>query len=93
MKTINLFKDDVSEGDIICGFSLGAIVAAHHANVVPSTTKMVLFGINPLPDDKTKASARYELQTDVNNLGGRLAMKNRLPNLCGLNPKKFAPEY
>ena len=84
----SFFKDDVSEGDIICGFSLGAIVAAHHANVVPSTTKMVLFGINPLPDDKTKASARYELQTDVNNLGGRLAMKNRLPNLCGLNPEK-----
>lgn len=84
----SFFKNDVYNGDIICGFSLGAIVAAHHADIVHNAKAIVLFGINPLPDDKEKAKARYALQTDVENQGGRAAMTNRLSNIRGINPEQ-----
>lgn len=72
------FETAIAQDDIICGFSLGAIVAAHHADILPKDATLLLFGINPMPDDPAKADGRAALCADVNALGGRVALEKRL---------------
>lgn len=72
---------------VICGFSLGAIITAHLANRLPAHS-IILFGLNPFPDDPAKAAGRHELQRDVMALGGASALMSRLPLLLGPNPEQ-----
>lgn len=70
---------------IICGFSLGAIAAAHLADRLDAA-EFVLFGLNPRADDPAKRCGRLELARDVAAIGGRAALAGRLPPLAGSDP-------
>lgn len=72
------FKTTIGKNDIICGFSLGAIVAAHHADVLTENATLLLFGLNPMADDPAKSEGRAALCADVKALGGRNALLKRL---------------
>ncbi|MFD0915216.1 alpha/beta fold hydrolase [Pseudahrensia aquimaris] len=72
------FIQEIRSGDVVCGFSLGAIVAAHHADTLPADCPLILFGINPLPDAPTRKPDRESLRNDVTQYGGRAALANRL---------------
>ena len=79
--TIEAYGDvltQLSKGAVICGFSLGAIVAAHHADRL-AAARIILFGLNPYADDPAKAEGRHELARDVAAMGGATAMRSRLP--------------
>ncbi len=88
--TIEAFEDVLSSrarDAVICGFSLGAIVTAHLADRLPAH-RIILFGLNPFPDDPAKAAGRHDLQHDVMTKGGGSALMSRLPPLRGTNPDK-----
>lgn len=74
--------DKVTEDTVVCGFSLGAIVAAHAADRLAAHS-MILFGLNPFADDPCKATGRLELARDVKTLGGSAALKSRKPEVHG----------
>jgi pimeloyl-ACP methyl ester carboxylesterase len=76
-----------ANGAVLCGFSLGAIVAAHLADRI-STSRTLLFGLNPFPDDPAKATGRLALQRDVLDNGGASALSSRLPRLGGPDPDR-----
>ncbi len=83
--TVEAYRDvltPLSKGAVICGFSLGAIVAAHHADRL-AAARIILFGLNPYADDPAKAEGRNELARDVAAMGGAAAMKSRLPRPSG----------
>lgn len=84
------FETEIGERDIICGFSLGAIVAAHHADLLNENSLLLLFGINPMADDPAKAEGRLALCADVLDKGGRHALETRLDGLRGrMTPDHF----
>lgn len=90
MPEVEAYADVLSRsvGDpVLCGFSLGAIVAAHHAYNIP-VARTVLFALNPFPDDPAKAEGRLDLERDVRVNGGRTALAARLPALFGPAPEK-----
>lgn len=70
---------------VVCGFSLGAIVAAHLANRLPAS-QMLFFGLHPHADDPAKRDGRQALAQDVARLGGAAAIALRLPPLAGPDP-------
>lgn len=70
---------------VVCGFSLGAIVAAHHADRLDAA-RVILFALNPGPDDPAKADGRHALARAVATEGGAGAMTSRLPPLAGPDP-------
>lgn len=70
---------------VVCGFSLGAILAAHWADRL-TAHRLVLFDLNPFADDPSKAKGRHDLAHDVATLGGAEAMASRLPPLSGATP-------
>ncbi|WP_416915433.1 MAG: alpha/beta fold hydrolase [Roseicyclus sp.] len=70
---------------VICGFSLGAIVAAHLVDCLPAA-QCLFFGLNPRPDDPVKRQGRLDLAADVDRLGGIAALESRLPSLAGPDP-------
>ena len=72
-------------GDVVCGFSLGAIVAAHLADRLDASA-LVLFGLNPFADDPAKAPDRRSLAKAVRAEGGRIALGARLPPILGPSP-------
>jgi pimeloyl-ACP methyl ester carboxylesterase len=72
---------------IVCGFSLGAIVAAHLADRIDAA-RFVLFGLNPQADDPTKRDGRLALARDVQRLGGTAALDPRLAPLNGPHPER-----
>jgi len=74
--------EDLPGDTIVCGFSLGAIVAAHFADRMVAD-RLILFGLNPFADDPTKAPSRYDLARDVTTLGGAAAMTARAPEVFG----------
>ncbi len=67
---------------VICGFSLGAIVAAHHADRLAAGT-FLLFGLNPHADDPSKAEGRHALCRAVRISGAATALSTRLPAFNG----------
>lgn len=69
-------------GAVVCGFSLGAMVAAHLADRLDASA-MILFGLNPFSDDPTKASSRRNLAQKVRAQGGSTALRSRLPTIHG----------
>lgn len=77
------FQNDSQPGDIVCGFSLGAIVAAHHAHRLENAAVLILFGVNPHYDDPARKVGRIALQDDVHSQGGRAALQHRLSALNG----------
>ena len=74
------------EGAVVCGFSLGAIVAAHLGDRL-GAERIVLFGLNPHADDPAKAEGRRALARDVRASGGTAAMRSRLSDLRGPDPE------
>lgn len=72
---------------VFCGFSLGALVAAHHADRL-AACRMILFGLNPFPDDPEKSEGRHALARDVQALGGATALRSRLAPMSGSNPER-----
>lgn len=76
-----------ASGAVLCGFSLGAIVAAHNADTF-SSARTIVFGLNPFPDDPTKTKDRRALEQDVLANGGASALSIRLPALRGPDPGK-----
>ena len=74
--------ENVSEDTIVCGFSLGAIVAAHFADRMAAQS-LVLFGVNPFADDPAKAQSRNDLAADVKARGGAAALRMRTPAVYG----------
>ena len=86
--TIEAYEDVLTsraKDAVICGFSLGAIVAAHHVHRLPAH-RIILFGLNPFPDDPAKAADRHDLARDVVAKGGAVALMSRLPALLGPEP-------
>lgn len=76
---------------IVCGFSLGAIVAAHLVDRLEdrlAVAQIVLFGLNPRADDPAKREGRLALARDVARHGGAAALDARLPPLCGPQPDR-----
>lgn len=78
--------ENVSDVTIVCGFSLGAIVAAHHADRL-GAGQLVLFGVNPHADDPAKARSRLDLAVDVKIHGGAAALQARAPEVHGQAPE------
>ena len=79
-----LLTEDVPPGSVVCGFSLGAGVAAHLADRL-DIGLLVLFGVNPHADDPEKYQLRRDLENDVLAHGGRKAMSARVPEIHGMN--------
>ena len=79
--------ETIPDGAIVCGFSLGAIVAAHYADDVTAHT-LILFGVNPFADDPEKEQPRLDLARDVVALGGAAALQKRAPDVYGPTPDK-----
>lgn len=77
----------LAKGAVLCGFSLGAIVAAHNADRVKAA-RTVLFALNPYPDDPAKAGDREGLLRDVQANGGGAALSARLAEQNGPAPEK-----
>lgn len=77
--------DELPAQTVVCGFSLGAIVAAHAADRI-AAQRLILFGVNPFADDPAKAPSRTELARDVMERGGADALKSRLPTVFGASP-------
>lgn len=77
--------EGLAENTIVCGFSLGAIVAAHFAGSL-AVDRLILFGLNPFADDPAKAPSRHALAQDVRAKGGAAALKPRLADVFGPDP-------
>lgn len=77
--------EGLAEGTIVCGFSLGAIVAAHFAGSLV-VDRLILFGLNPYADDPAKAPSRHALAQDVTAKGGAAALRPRLSDVYGPDP-------
>lgn len=54
--------ETVQPGDVVCGFSLGAIAAAHAADVLTDAAALVLIALNPRPDAAEKRLGRETLR-------------------------------
>lgn len=77
--------DALTQDTIVCGFSLGAIVAAHFADSM-TADRLILFGLNPYADDPAKAPSRHALAQEVKETGSAAALKTRLPDVFGPEP-------
>lgn len=77
--------EGLAKDTIVCGFSLGAIVAAHFADTM-TADRLILFGLNPYADDPAKAPLRHALSDDVAANGGAAALMTRLPDVFGPDP-------
>ncbi|MEZ5752160.1 MAG: alpha/beta fold hydrolase [Paracoccaceae bacterium] len=71
----------VRPGDIVCGFSLGAIAVAHAADVLGHAAALVLIALNPRADAPERRAGREGLRTGVQ--AGRAAeiLSAALPGL------------
>jgi pimeloyl-ACP methyl ester carboxylesterase len=76
---------DLPHETVVCGFSLGAIVAAHYADRM-SAHRLILFGVNPFADDPANAENRHGLARDVTSVGGAAALFARAPEVFGPTP-------
>lgn len=77
--------EGLAKDTIVCGFSLGAIVAAHCADSM-TADRLILFGLNPYADDPAKAPSRHSLAQDVRANGGAAALSTRLSDVFGPDP-------
>lgn len=77
--------DALTHDTIVCGFSLGAIVAAHFARSI-TADRLILFGLNPYADDPAKAPSRLALAQEATERGGAAALKTRLSDVFGPEP-------
>ncbi len=55
----------VRKGDIVCGFSLGAIAVAHAADLLRDARALILIALNPRPDVAEKRPGREALRDAV----------------------------
>lgn len=85
MEDYDTILEGVHHEAVVCGFSLGAIVAAHYADRI-SAHRLILFGVNPFADNPANAKTRHDLAKDVNSLGGAAALIARAPEVFGPTP-------
>lgn len=74
-----LLKEE-SKDAVVCGFSLGAIVAAHNAAVL-NAKRIVLFGLNPLPDRPQNRDVRLSMEQSVMAFGGSYGLEKHVPEI------------
>ena len=67
---------------LVCGFSLGALVAAHLADRLPAA-EIILFALNPHADGPDRHAGRLAFAADVARKGGAAGIASRLPPLGG----------
>ncbi|WP_417260297.1 alpha/beta fold hydrolase [Celeribacter sp.] len=82
-----VLTETCAQGSVVCGFSLGALVAAHLADRLPAST-FLLFGLNAHADHPEKREGREQLARDVIMEGANTALAPRLPILAGPEPQK-----
>lgn len=70
---------------VVCGFSLGALVAAHLADGLPAA-EFLLFALNPHADGPERRADRLKFAADVARQGGAAGLAPRLPPLAGPHP-------
>ena len=58
-------RTTVSAGDIVCGFSLGALVLAHNLDALGAACAVVLLASNPFPDPPGKRTNRETVRDRV----------------------------
>jgi pimeloyl-ACP methyl ester carboxylesterase len=75
----------VPDHAVICGFSLGSVIAAHHANRL-RCARLILFACTHLSDDPAKADGRRAFATQVAESGGAAALAPSLTALKGPDP-------
>lgn len=76
---------DVPVDAVVCGFSLGAILATHHADRL-TCARLILFAVTPHADDPAKAEDRRAFARRVETMGGGAALAPALPVLNGPDP-------
>ena len=74
-----------TEQAVICGFSLGAIVAGHLVDRI-TAAECLLFGLNPRADDPAKQQDRLALAASVDRMGGAAALAPLLGTFAGPDP-------
>lgn len=72
----------VEPQDIVLGFSLGAILAAHHVDRIRARA-VVLLAANPFADMPEKCAARLEQLAAVSSRGARPVMSALWPAMVG----------
>jgi len=72
----------VEQQDIVLGFSLGAIVAAHHVDRIRARA-VVLLAANPFADMPEKRAARLDQLAEVCSRGARPVMSALWPAMVG----------
>lgn len=68
--------------DTVLGFSLGAILAAHHVNLIRARA-VVLLAANPFADMPEKRAARLDQLAAVSSRGARPVMNAQWPAMVG----------
>lgn len=71
----------VRPGDIVCGFSLGAIAVAHAADLLEQARALVLIALNPRADAPEKRPGREALQAAVQSGGVAEVLASAAPGL------------
>jgi pimeloyl-ACP methyl ester carboxylesterase len=72
----------VEPQDVVLGFSLGAILAAHHVDRIPARA-VVLLAANPFADMPGKRAARLDQLAAVSSRGARPVMSALWPAMVG----------
>ena len=62
-------REAVTGGEIVCGFSLGALILAHNLGALKKARAVVLLAVNPFPDPADKRAKREKVRDRV-LLGG-----------------------
>ena len=71
----SFLEQAVRPGDIVCGFSLGAIVASRNLGSLQHARAIILIGLNPHADHPERAAGRLALQQGVESGRAREAIR------------------
>ncbi|KRW96963.1 alpha/beta fold hydrolase [Paracoccus sp. MKU1] len=72
----------IRPGDVVLGFSLGAILAAHHLDHIRAGA-VILLAVNPFPDLPEKRSARLAMLERARQRGAPAALAEGLSSQLG----------
>ncbi|WP_425038659.1 alpha/beta fold hydrolase [Primorskyibacter sp. S187A] len=64
-------RERVTGGEIVCGFSLGAMVAAHNLGALANASALVLLACNPFPDPPGNRANRERVRDRILRGGAR----------------------
>ncbi|MEO0386384.1 MAG: alpha/beta hydrolase [Pseudomonadota bacterium] len=80
----------VAPGDIVCGFSLGALVAAHNLAALSRAKALVLLAANPNPDRPGGRAAREALRDRIRSGGAQDWVRERWAEMSTGGPDQMA---